>query len=413
MKITKLICAITVAASAAIGAAAQNGTMTPYSRYGYGMLGDNATAAQRQMGGVGYAMHSGRTINVMNPASYARIDSMTFLFDMGLDITCLWSEETDDKGVAARDKAFGGGLDYINMQFPIVRGLGASIGLLPYSSVGYAFGNDINNGYASRSGSGSINQLYAGLGYSPFRGFSIGANFAYLFGTTYNDSYAITSGGSTTLFERQLEVRDWNVNVGIQYSLPIRRRDELTIGAVFTPGKNLHGNTATFSYDQGQDNPPTETEESIDGRYSTPWSLGVGLGYTFNQRLHVEVDGTYQPWNEARYAGEKGTLNKRYKMAAGLQWVPNPRGSYFRRAHYRVGAFYNRDYLRVRGNQLKDFGIGAGIGFPVPGFKTIVNLGLEWRHRQGSPDALIKENYLNITLGVNFNQMWFRPNKIY
>ena len=164
MKITKLICAITVAASAAIGAAAQNGTMTPYSRYGYGMLGDNATAAQRQMGGVGYAMHSGRTINVMNPASYARIDSMTFLFDMGLDITCLWSEETDDKGVAARDKAFGGGLDYINMQFPIVRGLGASIGLLPYSSVGYAFGNDINNGYASRSGSGSINQLYAGRG---------------------------------------------------------------------------------------------------------------------------------------------------------------------------------------------------------------------------------------------------------
>ena len=104
MKITKLICAITVAASAAIGAAAQNGTMTPYSRYGYGMLGDNATAAQRQMGGVGYAMHSGRTINVMNPASYARIDSMTFLFDMGLDITCLWSEETDDKGVAARGK---------------------------------------------------------------------------------------------------------------------------------------------------------------------------------------------------------------------------------------------------------------------------------------------------------------------
>ena len=114
----------------------------------------------------------------------------------------------------------GGGLDYINMQFPIVRGLGASIGLLPYSSVGYAFGNDINNGYASRSGSGSINQLYAGLGYSPFRGFSIGANFAYLFGTTYNDSYAITSGGSTTLFERQLEVRDWNVNIGIQWVLP-------------------------------------------------------------------------------------------------------------------------------------------------------------------------------------------------
>ena len=37
------------------------------------------------MGGIGYAMSSGRQINVMwNPASYACIDSLTFLFDMGV-----------------------------------------------------------------------------------------------------------------------------------------------------------------------------------------------------------------------------------------------------------------------------------------------------------------------------------------
>lgn len=417
--IKRLICALTIAACAAIGAAAQNGTMTPYSRYGYGILSDNATAAQRQMGGVGYAMHSGRTINVMNPASYARIDSMTFLFDMGIDLTCLWNEETASDGTRTRSNDFGGGLDYITMQFPITRGLGASIGLLPYSSVGYAFGNSIDNGYASRSGSGSLNQLYAGVGYAPFKGLSIGANIAYLFGSTYNDSYAITSAGSTTLFERQLEVRDWNLNVGLQYSLALRKRDMLTIGAVFSPGKNLHGHTATFSYDQTMENAPTETEESIDGRYSTPWTLGVGIGYTINQRMLIEVDGTYQPWSKAKYAVEKGTLDDRYKIAAGLQWTPNPRGSYFRRAHYRIGAFYNHDYLRVRSaqnqsyNGVRDYGIGAGIGFPVPGFKTIVNLGVEWRHRQATPNALIKENYLNITLGVNFNEMWFRPNKIY
>lgn len=413
MKINKLICLLLVAATAAIGAAAQNGTMTPYSRYGLGILSDNATAAQRQMGGVGYAMHSGRTINVMNPASYARIDSMTFLFDMGLDLTCLWNRETDADGVEQRSDDFGGGLDYITMQFPIMRGLGASIGLLPYSSVGYAFGNTIDNGSVSRSGTGSINELYAGIGYSPLKGLSIGANFAYMFGTTYNDTYAITSGGSTTLFERQLRVSDWNLNIGAQYSLPIARRHELTIGVVFSPGKNLHGHTSTFSYDQTQESAPTETEEKIAGRYSTPYSIGVGLGLTLNQRLHIEVDGTYQPWSKAKYAGEKGILNDRYKIAAGLQWTPNPRGSYLRRVAYRIGAFYNRDYLRVRDNDLKDFGIGAGFGLPVPGFKTVINVGVEWRNRKGSPQALIKENYLNITLGVNFNEMWFRPNKIY
>ena len=55
------------------------GGMTPYSKYGYGILNDQATSAQRSMGGVGYAMASGRQVNVMNPASYAAIDSITFL----------------------------------------------------------------------------------------------------------------------------------------------------------------------------------------------------------------------------------------------------------------------------------------------------------------------------------------------
>lgn len=410
----KILCTLLLAATAAFAAMAQNGIMTPYSRYGYGILGDNATAAQRQMGGVGYAMHSGRHINVMNPASYARIDSMTFLFDMGMDLTALWSSETGTDGKKVSSNDFGGGLDYITMEVPIMRGLGASVGLLPYSSVGYTFGNTIENGSTTRSGSGSINELYLGFGYMPFRNFSLGFNAAYLFGTTYNDSYAVTSGGSTALFERQLDISDWYINVGAQYSLPVRRGlDLLTLGVVFSPAKNFHGHTNTFSYDQSYDSAPTETEERIDGRYSSPFTLGAGISYNINQRLLLEVDGTYQPWSKARYDGQTGTINNRYKMGAGMEWQPNPRGGYMHRVHYRFGGFYDRDYLRVRNNSIRTYGLGAGLGFPVPGFKTVVNLGLEWRHRQGSPDALIREDYLNITIGVNFNEMWFRPNKIY
>ncbi len=57
--------------------------VSPYSRLGYGLLNNNATATQRQMGGVGYAMNSGRQINAMNPASYASNELMAFLFYMG------------------------------------------------------------------------------------------------------------------------------------------------------------------------------------------------------------------------------------------------------------------------------------------------------------------------------------------
>ena len=96
MKISRLTAAFALILSAILSGAAQNGTMTPYSSFGYGVLRDGATSTQRSMGGVGYAMNSGRQINSMNPASYAAIDSLTFLFDMGIDLTNLWQSEVID-----------------------------------------------------------------------------------------------------------------------------------------------------------------------------------------------------------------------------------------------------------------------------------------------------------------------------
>ena len=101
---------------------------TPYSMYGYGIIGDRATSMQRQMGGVGYAMQSGRQINVMNPASYASIDSLTFLWDMGANMNMRWSKDRN-----ASDHGFGGGLDYVTMEFPLSKFMGMSIGMVPLS----------------------------------------------------------------------------------------------------------------------------------------------------------------------------------------------------------------------------------------------------------------------------------------
>ena len=149
---------LAVVATMAVVASAQI-SVTPYSKIGYGMLSDNASGIQRAMGGVGYAMQNGRAINTMNPASYSQVDSLTFLWDVGLDLTNLWSEEDGKKG-----HTFGGGLDYLTSQFRITKHLGGSLGLVPYTSVGYSFGSKIDNGSEYRAGSGGINQLYLGAG---------------------------------------------------------------------------------------------------------------------------------------------------------------------------------------------------------------------------------------------------------
>lgn len=392
---------------------AQNGTLTPYSRYGYGMLSDNATSTQRSMGGVGYAMNSGRQINVMNPASYAMIDSLTFLFDIGMDLTNLWSTEG-----SSHEKTFGGGLDYVTMQVPIGKYMGASVGLLPFTSVGYSFGSEIENGYTTREGSGGISQLYLGVAGRPFKGFGIGANVAYLFGTTYNDLYATTISGSRSLFERQMVIRDWRLDIGAQYGYNINPADRVTVGVTYSPGKSFHGHTFGMYYDASLDNPVPDTVgyTKLSGLYTMPDTWGAGINWHHNNSIMVELDFTYQPWSKAKYQALEGFEDTHFadrtKIAAGVQYVPNARGAYFKRINYRLGAYYNRDYLMIKDNNVREHGITAGLGFPVPNFKTTINLGFEWKHRQASPVALLKEDYFNITIGVNFNEMWFRKNKL-
>lgn len=412
-RILALIALITISALSTLSA--QNGTVTPYSRFGYGILRDNATAAQQSMGGIGYAMNSGRQINVMNPASYARIDSLTFLFDMGVDLTNLWSNETTAAGKQLSEHQIGGGLNYVTMQFPLGKRMGMSIGVLPWSSVGYAFGNSIDNGYTNRQGSGSINELYLGVAGRIWNGLTAGVNIAYMFGSTVNDTYAITGQGSTSLYESELTVHDWHLDAGLQYT-HLFGRNRITFGLVWSPGKKLLGKIRTYAYDIDTSS-STEVEEHGSAKtkddYSIATTWGAGINYEWNDRLMVEGDLTYQPWSDVKYAGRKGQFTNRYKAALGAQYRQAVRGSYARRIQYRIGGYFNRDYLVVRGNNVREYGASIGVGLPVPGFKTVVNLGVGWVQRRAYPTALIKENYLNITLGVNFNEMWFRKSRIY
>lgn len=410
MKIQRLTLAI-AAMAMTMWAAAQGSSTSPYSRVGYGLLSDNASSIQRSMGGVGYAMQNGRVVNAMNPASYSQVDSLTFLWDVGVDLTNLWSKENAKSGYN-----FGGGLDYLTGQFRITKRFGGSLGLVPFSSVGYTFGNKLDNGEEFRGGSGGLAQLYLGAGYELFKGLSLGANFSYLFGTTTN-STSVTDE-SSAVFNRVMEVRDWNVQVGLQYALHLGTADRLVFGATYQPNKSLHGHTWGTLYDLQDNDIDTVGYTSLKGKYELPHTIGVGVSYEWNHRLLGEVDFTYQKWADAKYSPLQGfeeggmKFDNRWKAAAGLQYTPNRRGSYVGAMMFRVGGFYNHDYMNIRGNNVRDYGASIGVGLPVPSGKTMVNIGLEWKHRYTAPTSLIKEDYLNITIGVNVNEMWFWKNKI-
>ena len=430
MKYYKKITVLAAIAVASAGSLLAQNQSSPYSRYGYGMMSDFVTSAQRNMGGVGVAMADSRQVNVMNPASYASSDSLTLHWDIGLDLTQLKTSEAGGTG-----KAFGGGLDYMTFQFPLTKYMGGSIGLIPYTTVGYSFGNDlkVTNGTTeqstSLSGYGGINDLYIGVGARPICGLSVGLNFGYQFGTIVNDQYVVSS--TSAVYEQKIEVRDWDMLIGLQYTYPFAKKHQLTLGFTYAPKKDMHGHTYGVKYDatgdvsstSGSTKPDTIGNYRLqDLGYSRPNSYSVGLNYQFDHRLTVEADFSLQQWSKASFPGitrestneviYQTKFDDRYKVAVGAQYVPRTRGNYFQRIAYRIGGSYTRDYLMIGSNHLKEYGVSCGFGLPTTAQKTVINLGFEYKRRQATPSSLVTENYFNVTLGINFKEFAFWKDKI-
>ena len=151
-------------------------------------------------------------------------------------------------------------------------------------------------------------------------------------------------------------------------------------------------------------------------RFTSPATYGGGIAYNLGNKLTVSADFTYQNWASAKYENlanfERVAFDNRWKIAVGVSYTPNVRGNYLQRMTYRMGGHFNHDYIMVGKNNVKDYGVSVGFGLPAPSSKTVINIGFEYKHRAAYPANLISENYFNITVGVNFNEMWFWQNKI-
>lgn len=81
----KLASTVAIAiALATTHAMAQNGSNSPYSRYGFGTLNDRAQGFNKAMAGTALGFHDPAEINFQNPASYSAIDSLAMIFDIGV-----------------------------------------------------------------------------------------------------------------------------------------------------------------------------------------------------------------------------------------------------------------------------------------------------------------------------------------
>lgn len=400
--------AITIAAAATF---ADNGMNSPYSRHGVGILSDQNLGVNRQMGGLGYALRSNSYINLLNPASFSEADTITMLFEGGFSMQNInFSEGNVKKNFSNAS------FDYIAMQFRAFKGVGISIGYLPYSAVGYSFAStSTEGGIASTSnynGEGGIYQPYIGIGWSPVKNFSIGLMASYIYGNITHMTNKDFSESALTDYTRKtdINIKSYKLDFGAQYTAQIAEKHNMTIGFTYSLGHNLNA-------DIEETTTTTDSNSTVaEGDFKMPHTFGVGVLYDYNNNWKFGIDYTHQGWGSSSFFDyDKG--QNRSKISVGAEYSPNKMSrNIFKRMNYRMGAFYAQPYNEINGNEgCEEF--GASVGFTVPIINRINNRSL--LHVSGqvirmSPKTagMIAETYLRLNIGITFNESWFMKLKL-
>lgn len=408
--------------------AQSNDNRSPYTRFGYGSLLPQVTAGARGMGSVGVGLRDGMTTSPINPASYTSVDSLTFIFDAGISLRASFLSDGKQS-----DSRLLGNIDYLTMLFPLGRRMAMSAGIMPYASTGYNFGNlaplegatSGEQSLRSYTGRGYYNTLYLGLGARPFAGLSVGANAGFLFGHTSHERQIIYQNQTafSNLNAERLGLQGLKLDFGAQYevSLDSLGSRSLVLGAVVTPGVSLRSEYIQTHQRIGSGSTETISSDTttLRGAYSLPLTVGIGASYRIKNKLLLATDIKFGKWTSADFLDSRAEFQDQWAMNAGVEWQPNHRArSVLSRTKYRFGISGATSYLKVpTGNATftgyYELAASLGLGIPLVDRRSAINIGFEYKHLMPRSRGMVTENYLGVTLGIGFNEGWFKKARVH
>ena len=408
-----------------------NNTTSPYSRFGLGVLSNYGYGRTSAMGGASIGSRHEVQTNTANPASYNSIDSLSFVFDFGLDGT--FSNYKSNTGTM---KATDINFRYLSLSFPINKWIGAAMGLQPYSDMGYeeVFNENVSGVgtvYHNYTGEGTSTKTFFGVSVMPVKGLSVGANLNYIFGRLNQNTIVTFSDPTLYYLSRRESTRlsDFTLSYGLQYDYKLSRNQYLTLGVTFETQSNLRAFHSLYTYKAltygtSGNTSAIDSIPETKGNIVLPSTVGVGLSYNKLNKLEINADYYYAAWSKSTFFGSPDELlTNRSRFSAGFEYTPEAYSirSYLRRVKYRAGIHREKSYLQLADpqstdpnavkHQINEFGVSMGAGIPFPKSKSTANFAIEFG-KQGTTDHnLAKNNYMKLSLYLNLYDYWFMKRK--
>ena len=427
----------------AIGANAQSTatSSSPYSRYGIGDISSGALPQNIGMGGISTAIqkiNEYNNINQLNPASYGSVNFTTI--DVGIYSNVLFLSQTGQNSQTDANFRY----SHIALAFPVTPHSAISVGLLPYSQLGYNYKQTLSRGYGTSSpvdtnttnflyhGEGGLSKAYIGYGFTILKHLSLGANVSYIFGDlkqTQSTEIPNLYGNLNSTVEQDNSIGGLNYDFGAQYSIDFSLKKHLVFGYSLSASSQLNSQSkyivSQYTLNSsGVANVAADTlvnTSSNKTKVQLPQINRFGISYQQDEKFLVGADFTMGKWSNLSIGGVNQGLLDSKTLNVGGQYTPNLNAinSYWSTVDYRLGAIYDQTYLNVPnptggGNtNIKSYALTLGLGMPLKPNSILttfykINFSAELGQRGTLANGLVKENYVNIHLGFLFNDRWFQ-----
>ena len=410
--IKKIVLVIILCLSAATYG--QNGTASPYSFGGLGIVNYRGTVEYKSMGGMSVFSDS-LHLNLQNPATYANLRYTTYTVG-GRQNRATQKTDTETAETTVTT------LDYLAIGIPMGK-FGAAFGLYPYSSVGYQLDNETEEEITNFSGTGGITKVFLGLGYEIMPGLNLGVEAQYNFGNIRNQGLFVqTDIEFGTQEVNRSDISGLNYNFGLYYKTKITENLELTSTITYIPETKLTVSNfreiATVIVTDGGGIGGAEIQEIIveDSKLDYPSQFSIGAGIGKPNAWFVGVEYISQKTGNLTNRSldlDNITYIDATKVKLGGFYTPkfNSLTSYWNRITYRAGVRFEETGLQVSGEDINEFGISFGLGLPVGRKISNINLGFEVGKRGTTDLGLVQENFFNVFVSLSLNDKWFIKRK--
>lgn len=392
-------------------------TVSPYSVYGIGDIDFRAYNRTSGMASTGLALQSSFYAVDNNPASLTGLTRSFYIADVSTVGRSVQYKGDPITAENSNNKDFW--IKRFGLAVKINKRWASGIGIRQFSSINYAFNGSksvegtTNTYITSYTGDGGLNEYYWNNAVAIDKHLSVGLRSSIIAGAI-NQTETISDDAlqSVITTKQQDYFGQLRFQLGALYGTKLSKKWDMSLGARFAPKTKMVSERTLTVTENGT--ALVNDEFLKNDRFYLPNTFAGGIALKRNNKTTFAFDYTYEDWSSLKIKEQGWQLISSHRVSGGVefskqQFIANQR---IERRYFQLGAFLNNSYLQVRNQPITEFGFTAGMGGFINS-NLLYNIGIEAGSRGTTQAKLIKENYIQVTLGFSYRDFLFSKGRKY